>query len=58
MVDTIGFDDLFIGPDAHAGRPAVTDAPEGALFVCTDDNVVERNTGAAWVEWYDPSEDQ
>lgn len=48
------FEDQFSGPDAHAGRPAVTDVAEGALFVCTDDDVVEVNDGAAWTEWFDP----
>lgn len=51
-------EDQIIGPDTHAGRPAVTDVAEGALFVCQDDDVVEQNTGAAWEEWFDPSEDQ
>ena len=52
------FEDLFIGPGDHASRPAVTDAPEGALYVCTDDNVVEVNDGATWSEYFDPDEVQ
>jgi hypothetical protein len=52
------FEDLFIGPGDHASRPAVTDSPEGALYVCTDDNVVEVNDGATWSEWFDPHEVQ
>lgn len=47
-------EDQFSGPDTHAARPAVTDVAEGALFVCTTDDVIEQNTGAAWVEWFDP----
>lgn len=46
------------GPGDHGARPAVTDVSEGALWCCTDDNVVEINDGAAWVEWFDPHEDQ
>lgn len=52
------FADQILGPDAHAGRPAVTDVAVGAEFVCTDDDVVEVNTGAAWVEYFDPQETQ
>lgn len=52
MADYYG--DQIVGPAAHAGRPAVTAVAEGALFVCTDDDVIEVNTGAAWVEWLDP----
>ena len=52
------FDELLIGPDDHAGRPAVTDAAVGTLFVCTDDDVVEINDGATWSEWFDPGEVQ
>ena len=50
--------DQILGPDTHAARPAVTDVAEGALFVCEDDDVVEINTGAAWVEYFDPGEAQ
>ena len=54
MADVYG--DQIIGPDTHAARPAVTAVAEGALFACTDDEVIERNDGATWVEWFDPSE--
>jgi hypothetical protein len=56
MADYYG--DQISGPGDHAARPAVTDVAEGALFVCTTDDVIERNDGAAWVEWFDPQEDQ
>lgn len=46
------------GPGDHAARPAVTDVSEGALYVCTDDNVIEVNDGATWTEWFDPHEVQ
>jgi len=49
------WEDLLLGPDTHAGRPAVTVAAEGALFVCTTDDVVEVNDGATWSEWFDPA---
>lgn len=52
MADYI--EDQFIGPADHASRPAVTAVAEGALFVCTDDDVVEQNTGSAWEAWFDP----
>lgn len=52
MADYYG--DQILGPDDHAARPAVTAVAEGALFVCTDDDVLEVNTGAAWVEYFDP----
>lgn len=48
------FEDLFIGPDDHAARPAPADAAEGTLFVCTDDDVVEVNDGSSWTEYFDP----
>lgn len=52
MADYYG--DQIIGPDTHTNRPAVTAVAEGALFVCTDDDVVERNDGSTWAEWFDP----
>lgn len=52
------FSDLFIGPDTHANRPGVNEAPVGTLFVCEDDDVVEVNDGTSWTEWYDPEEAQ
>jgi hypothetical protein len=52
------YGDQIIGPGTHAGRPAVTAVAEGALFVCEDDDVVEVNTGAAWIEWFDPESAQ
>lgn len=55
---TVYYEDCILGPDTTANRPAVTVAPEGALYVNTTTNVVEKNTGAAWVEYFDPQEDQ
>ena len=55
---TLLWTDLLLGPDTHTNRPAVTDAAEGALFVCQDDDVVEINDGATWSEWFDPMEAQ
>ena len=56
MADYYG--DQILGPDTTANRPAVTAVAEGALYVNTDTDVVERNNGSTWVEWFDPEEDQ
>ena len=55
---TVYYEDCILGPDTTANRPAVTVAPEGALYVNTSTDVVERNDGASWVEWFDPQENQ
>lgn len=58
LPDYLEWAEMLLGPDAHAGRPAVTEVPVGALFVCTDDDVVEINTGSSWDEWFDPEAEQ
>lgn len=50
--------DQILGPDTTANRPAVTAVAEGALYVNTDTDVVERNNGSSWEEWFDPETDQ
>lgn len=52
------YDHTFLGPDTTANRPAVTAVAEGALYVNTDTDVVERNDGSTWAEWFDPQEAQ
>lgn len=54
LPDFLEFSECFYGPDDHAARPAVTDVPDQALYACTDDDLIEINTGAAWVTWFDP----
>lgn len=35
----------------HAGRPAATDVPQGALYSCTTHNLVYQSNGATWSTW-------
>ena len=57
MADYYG-DVTILGPDTTANRPAATSVAEGALYVNTDTDVIERNDGGTWSEWFDPLEDQ
>jgi hypothetical protein len=51
------YEDLIIGPDDHAGRPDPSDTADGTLFVCTEDEAIERSNGVdAWSEYYDLAE--
>lgn len=52
---TIRYEDLILGPDTTANRPAPDTVADGTLYVNTSTDVVERSDGtAAWTEWFDP----
>lgn len=35
----------------HAARPAATTVPEGALYACTDHNLIYQSDGTTWSIW-------
>jgi hypothetical protein len=49
MTTTTFADHLLTG--AHSARPAVTTAPEGTLYSCTDHGLVYKNNGTTWDTW-------
>lgn len=40
-----------LGPDTHANRPSAATVPEGALYSCTDHNIVYVNRSSTWGDW-------
>lgn len=45
------FANHLLGPDPHANRPAATDVPSGALYSCSDHDLVYQSDGATWTTW-------
>ena len=51
----LSYGDLILGPDTTANRPTPDTVADGALYVNTDTDVVERSNGVdTWTEWFDP----
>lgn len=48
---TTTFSGHVLGPDTHANRPAATAVPEGALYSCSDHDLVYQSDGATWSTW-------
>lgn len=43
--------DLIQAEGTHAARPAATAVPAGALYKCSDHNLIYRSSGTAWATW-------
>lgn len=43
--------DLLRALDTHANRPAADAVPKGALYPCSDHNVVYQSDGSTWEDW-------
>lgn len=41
-----------LGPDTHANRPAETDVPDAALYVCSTHGKIYRNNAGTWGDWW------
>lgn len=43
--------DVVRGVGTHLARPAVADVPHGALYPCSDHNLIYRSDGTTWATW-------
>lgn len=43
--------DVIRALDTHANRPAANAVPKGALYPCSDHNVVYQSDGTTWEDW-------
>lgn len=44
---------IHLGPDTHANRPAAGTPPVGALYSCTDHDLIYRTDGSTWATYAD-----